>query len=152
LAPGRRAAVARIAGDRAERLAHLFGVTPRRPLFAGTHRWARDLSTRATMGERGAGGEAPTADDLDALVVLHMANLAEQAHAADDSPGRWLVRVRDLAELLLDAEAIVLPMFIAQLAAVSDADEAHARTAYLEAVSEERDEARTDGFSFAAAS
>jgi aspartate beta-hydroxylase len=80
-----------------------------------------------------------------------MANLAEQASAVDGSPGRWLVRVRDLAELLLDAEAIVLPVFIAQLAALSDADESRARTAYLEAVSEERDQARADGFSLAAA-
>lgn len=148
---GQRAELARVAGDRAERLAHLFCVTPRRPLFAGTHRWLRDLPTRATADRRGAGGDAPTADELDALVLLHMANLAEQARAADGSPGRWLVRVRDLAELLLDSEAIVLPMFIAQLAALSDADEARARTAYREAMSETRDEARADGFSLAAA-
>ncbi|MBV9414364.1 MAG: aspartyl/asparaginyl beta-hydroxylase domain-containing protein [Solirubrobacterales bacterium] len=147
----RRAALARIAGDRAERLAYLFCVTPRRPLLAGTHRWARDLPMRVTGGERGAGNSAPTADELDALVLLHMANLAEQASAGDGSPGRWLVRVRDLAELLLDGEAIVPPAFIAQLAVLSDADESRARIAYLEAVCEEREEARVDGLSLAAA-
>ena len=146
-----RAAVARIAGDRAERLAHLFCVTPRRPLFAGTHRWARDLPTRATAGDRDAGGDTPTRGELDALVLLHMANLAEQARAADGSPGRWLVRLRALAELLLDAEALVPPLFIAQLATLSDADESIVRTAYLDAMCEDGDDARIDAFSLAAA-
>ena len=113
LAAGQRAAVAEIAGDRAERLAHLFCVTPRGPLFAGTHRWARDLPPRATGGDQDASGEAATRDELDALVLLHMANLAEQARATDGAPGRWLVRLRDIAELLLDGEAIVPPLFVA---------------------------------------
>jgi aspartate beta-hydroxylase len=151
LASGRRTAVAAIAGDRAERLAHLFCVTPRRPLFAGTHRWARDLPTRATGSNQDASVEPPTRDELDALVLLHIANLAEQARAADGSPGRWLVRLRDLAELLLDAEAIVPPLFIAQLATLSDADESIVRNAYLEAVCEEPDEAQASAFSLAAA-
>ncbi|MGZ4274964.1 MAG: DUF6817 domain-containing protein, partial [Solirubrobacteraceae bacterium] len=44
--PARRDELAAVAGERAERLAYLFCVTPRRPLFAGTHRWARDLPLR----------------------------------------------------------------------------------------------------------
>ena len=36
-----RSEVAAVAGERAERLAYLFCVTPRGPLLAGTHRWAR---------------------------------------------------------------------------------------------------------------
>jgi len=150
LPAGQRAAVAEVAGDRAERLAHLFCVTPRGPLFAGTHGWARDLPPAAT-GEQQAHGEAATRDELDALALLHMANLAEQARATDGSPGRWLVRLRDLAELLLDGEAIVPPLFVAQLATLSDADESIARTAYLEGVCEEHHEARADAFAFAAA-
>jgi aspartate beta-hydroxylase len=148
LASEQREALAAIAGDRAERLANLFCLTPRRPLLAGTHRWARDMPARS--GGAG-GGEAPTRDELDALVLLHMANLAEQARAADGSPGRWLVRLRDVAELLLDADTIVPPLFIAQLATSSEADESIARRTYLEALSEERDEARASGFSLAAA-
>jgi aspartate beta-hydroxylase len=151
LGSGQRAAIAEIAGDEAERLAHLFCVTPRRPLFAGTHRWARDLPSRATGGQQGASGETPTRDEFDALVLLHMANLAEQACAADGSPGRWLVRLRDLAELLLGAQAIVPPLFIAQLATLSDADETTTRGAYREAVREEHDGPRADAFSLAAA-
>jgi aspartate beta-hydroxylase len=149
LASGRRTALADIAGDRAERLAHLFCVTPRRPLFAGTYRWARDLPPRAT-GEQ-PDGEAATRDELDALVLLHMANLAEQARAGDGSPGRWLVRVRDLAELLLEAEELVPPLFIAQLATLTEADEASARSAYRQAMSEENDQTAANAFSLAAA-
>ncbi len=151
LGAGRRPELGEIAGHQAERLAHLFGVTPRRALFAGTHRWARDLPSRATSGHQGLSGEAPTRNELDGLVLLHMANLAEQARARDGSPERWLVRLRDLAELLLDAEEIVPPLFIAPLATLSEADEETARTAYREAVREESDEARADAFSLAAA-
>jgi len=151
LAAGQRAAVAEIAGDRAERLAHLFCVTPRGPLFAGTHRWARELPPRATGGDQDASGEAATRDELDALVLLHMANLAEQARATDGAPGRWLVRLRDIAELLLDGEAIVPPLLVAQLATLSDADESIARNAYGKGVCEEHHEARAGAFALAAA-
>src|SRR5438552_237476 len=50
ISPARREEVAAVAGDRPERLAYLFHVTPRRPLFAGTHLWARDLPARASAG------------------------------------------------------------------------------------------------------
>src|SRR5689334_19751445 len=54
LPAARRAELAALAGERAERLAYLFGVTPRGPLLAGTYR-----STRVE-------GDA-TGDELDAL-------------------------------------------------------------------------------------
>jgi aspartate beta-hydroxylase len=146
-----RAALAGIAGDRAERLAYLFCVTPRRPLLAGTHRWARDMPTRSLGDEHTGGGDRPTRDEVDALVLLHMANLAEQARAADGSPGRWLVRLRDLGDLLLDSDAIAPPLFIAQLATLSEADESFARRRYLEDLSAQREDARASGFSLAAA-
>lgn len=152
LASKQRGVLAAIAGDRAERLAYLFCVTPRRPLLAGTHRWARDMPTRSLGdGPHTARGDRPTRDELDALVLLHVANLAEQARAPDGSPGRWLVPLRDVAGLLLDSDAIAPPLFIAQLAPLSEADEAIARRTYLEALSEEREEARASGFSLAAA-
>ncbi len=48
----RRDQVAAVAGTAAERLAYLFSVTPRRPLLAGTHLWARSLPSRAPDGQR----------------------------------------------------------------------------------------------------
>lgn len=119
------------AGDRAERLAYLFAVTPRRFLFAGTHRWAAAVPKRSVGGERAGGDQAPAdRDELDALVLLHMANIAEQAQASDGSPGVWLVRLWRLAELLLDSEAVTLPLFVAGLASISDADESACGRAY----------------------
>ena len=56
---GQRDAVAAAAGAQAERLAHVFSVTPRRPLFAGTHLWARDLPTRPADSGRNANGGEP---------------------------------------------------------------------------------------------
>ena len=123
--------VREVAGDRAERLAYLFAVTPRRFLFAGTHRWAAAVPKMPVEGERVGGDGAPAErDELDALVLLHMANIAEQAQASDGSPGVWLVRLKRLAELLLDSEAVTLPWFVAGLASISEADEGLCGRAY----------------------
>jgi hypothetical protein len=81
-----------------------------------------------------------------------MANLAEQASAADGSPGRWLVRIRELAELLEDSESVTLPMLFALLNAFSEGDESLIRRAYRDAVGRGDDpEARTSRFALAAA-
>ncbi len=76
-----------MAGERAERLAYLFCVTPRGPLLAG-HRWARGCAGLPRHASR------PTRDELDALVLLHMANL-----------GRAGARRRRLARPLAGAPA-----------------------------------------------
>jgi hypothetical protein len=115
-----RDAVVELAGPRAERLAHLFARTPRRGLLAGTHRWAPGV----------LGDPAPTRAELDALVVLHMANLAEQSAAPDGSPGRWLAELGRLAGHVIDSETITLPSVFAALLHLTAADEERARTAY----------------------
>ena len=144
ISPARRDEVAAVAGEQAERLAYLFCVTPRRPLLAGTHLWARGLPSRSP------GGEPPTRNELDALVLLHMANLAEQARAVDGSPGRWLARLYSLAELLVDSEVVTPPQFAGQLALFEEADEALTRMEYLYAL-EADGEARADALARAAA-
>ncbi len=136
----RRDDVIRIAGDQAERIAYLFCITPRELLFGGTHLWARDLPTLPLDREREPNDQPrATRAEQDGLVLLHMANLAEQARAADGSPGRWLVRLRELAELLIDSDALTLPLFIAELAAFSEADESLSRRTYRAAVSQADD-------------
>jgi Aspartyl/Asparaginyl beta-hydroxylase len=133
-----RSRVSRLAGARAERIAYLFSAVPRGPLLAGTYRWA-PVQLGGTVGEPARTSEdgnsadrspAPTRDELDALVMLHMANMAEQVRAQDGSPGAWLVTVRDWAELLVDSESVVLPAFIARLAGFSKDHEARVRWAY----------------------
>ena len=128
----RRAEVAAAAGGQAERLAYLFSATPRRPLFAGMHLWARELPSRSTDDD----SDPPTRSELDALVLLHMANLAEQTRSADGSPGLWLAQIRELADLLIDSGAITPPLFTAQLAAFDPAEESLARRAYLDGIGE----------------
>jgi len=128
----RRAALRRLAGDQAERLAYLFAVTPRGPLLAGTYRWMRSSGA----GLSGVGGSevaeaSPTRAELDAVVLLHMANLAEQARSRDGSPAPWLIRLRDLAELLLESDTIVLPTFLAELGSLTEEDESLSRRSYL---------------------
>jgi len=77
LADSDRADLRRIAGERAEHLAYAFGATPRKDVLS-----------------------SPDRDDL---LLLHMANAAEQSQAADGSPGRWLARVQRWGRLISDA-------------------------------------------------
>jgi hypothetical protein len=145
----RRADVAEVAGDQAERLAYLFCVTPRDALFAGTYKWAREVSFGSKVRDEGA---PASRDELDALVLLHMANLAEQARADDLSPATWLVQVRELAELLIDSDTVALPLFVAQLAGLTRDDESLARRAYNSGVAGlEALEARINRLALAAA-
>ena len=136
LPSSRRGVVREVAGDRAERLAFLFAATPRRFLFAGTHRWAAAVPTLAVGGGGGADRAPADRGELDALVLLHMANIAEQAQASDGSPGVWLVRCKRLAELLLDSDTVTLPLFVAGLASISDADESSCGRAYRAGLAE----------------
>jgi hypothetical protein len=143
----RRDEVAALAGIQAERLAYLFSVTPRRPLLAGTYLWARELASRSPDGD----GDPPTRGELDALVLMHMANLAEQARAADGSPGRWLARTHSMAQLLLMEEAsVAAPPLAVQLASFEEADEGHTRTAYLDGLAAD-EVGRGDALALAAA-
>jgi Aspartyl/Asparaginyl beta-hydroxylase/Domain of unknown function (DUF6817) len=121
VATQRRAEVAQLVGDRAERVAYLFAVVPRRRLAAGTHRWA-------------PGAVAPGADrdELDAVVMLHLANLADQARAPDGSPGSWLAIAGRMAELLDDSAAVTLPPFVFALSEATPEDEAIGLRAYRE--------------------
>jgi aspartate beta-hydroxylase len=132
--PARRDELAEVAGERAERLAYLFCVTPRRPLFAGTHRWARDLPVRAAAGDTRSEVEPAGRAELDALVLLHMANLADQARPGRNGvPPAWLGRLRDLGELVSDSDDLDPPRFLAVLSELSDEDESVARRSYARA-------------------
>ncbi|MDQ6818883.1 MAG: aspartyl/asparaginyl beta-hydroxylase domain-containing protein [Actinomycetota bacterium] len=132
----RRPELIALAGEEVERLAYLFSVTPRGPLFAGTHAWLRDLPRRS-VGEPGAASDPPASrDESDALIVLHMANLAEQTQARDGSPGKWLAKLRELAEVALASDAVTLPGCIAELAPFTAADEEYTRELYRAGLAE----------------
>ena len=135
----RRRELIALVGERAERLAYLFAVTPRDPLFAGTHAWLRDLPQRP-VGEAGDMPESPASrDECDALIVLHMANLAEQAQTRDGRPGVWLAKLRDLADVVVAGGAVALPVFLAELVAFTATDEEHTRDLYRAGLAEGED-------------
>lgn len=140
-----RGEVAAVAGDRAERLAYLFGVTPRASLVKGA---SADLAQAEDLGGTSALGEA---EDLEALVVLHVANLAEQATADDGSPGSWLADAAVLAARISNSARLAPPPFLPRLAAFTEVDESLARRAYRDAVGRGDDpEARTSRFALVA--
>jgi aspartate beta-hydroxylase len=117
ISPTRRHELSGIAGEQPERMAYLFCDIPREPLLAGTYRWAR---LRGDL----------TREEHDALVLLHLANLAEQACARDGSPAAWLVKAYGLGELLADSGTLEPPGFIAELASFTERDETDTRRAY----------------------
>jgi len=148
----RRDELISLVGEQAERLAYLFAATPRDPLFAGTHSWLRDTPQRP-IGEAGvAAGPPASRDESDALIVLHMANLAEQAQAVDGRPGVWLAKLRDLAEVVIASDAVTLPVFLAELATFTATDEEHIRDLYRAGLAEGEDlDERRDRLALAAA-
>lgn len=123
-----RAEVAAVAGERAERLAYLFGVLPRRAVLGGAWRWTPSLPQLHGVAD---GGD-PTDAELRALVALHMVNLAEQARSPDGSPGRWLEQLGALAELLEGADDLEPPPFVARLAELGADSEQLVGRAYRE--------------------
>ena len=150
IAVTRRHEVSALVGERAERLAHLFATTPRRLLFAGTQRWARFAAPEGLSGEASADPPA-THDELDALVLLHLANVAEQARAPDGSPGSWLAGLSDRAEVLFDSGAVTLPLFVATLAGFTADNESASRRAYRDGVASSDPAVRAERLAMAAA-
>ena len=139
IAPARRAEVSGLVGERAERIAYLFAVIPRRRLSAGTHRWAP-----------GAVMPGAAREELDAVLMLHLANLADQACAPDRSPGAWLAIAARMAELLEGSPAIALPGFAGALAEVTPDDEASGLRAYREGLAATDPVSRADRLAQAA--
>ncbi|HEY2656122.1 MAG TPA: aspartyl/asparaginyl beta-hydroxylase domain-containing protein [Solirubrobacteraceae bacterium] len=135
----RRHELIALVGEQAERLAYLFAVTPRDPLFAGTHAWLRDTPRRPVGEADGVVESRASRDESDALIVLHMANLAEQAQARDGRPGVWLAKLRDLAEVVIASDAVTLPVFLAELASFTTTDEEHIRDLYRAGLAEGED-------------
>ncbi len=137
LALSKRAELSEIAGERAERLAYLFCTIPRRRLFDTAAPHAPTSEPQSTP----AGADRPHAElvnreEIDELMVLHMANLAEQARAKDHSPGTWLTRVAKMGRALA-GERMEMPRTLAQrLSLLCVEDEEMIRNAYRASLAE----------------
>jgi aspartyl/asparaginyl beta-hydroxylase (cupin superfamily) len=133
-----RAEVRAAAGDKAERLAYLFGAVNRRDLFAWFESEDRSPESPPTFRSRFAASGPPeilTRQEAGHLLVLQMANLAEQAADPDGLPGRWLAQVSRWGSLLARAGLPVPPIFGGCQATISAADEAKALASYRAGVS-----------------
>ncbi len=99
------------------------------------------------LGTPGEPAEEPPAlrAELDALVLLHMANIAEQARAPDGSPGTWLAGFRRLGDLLVDSEVVVAPPCLSGLTTLTADDEVGLGRAYRDGTGERDDVDRAAG-------
>lgn len=137
-----RDAVQRVAGERAERLAYLFCVLSRRHFFQA-------LSSREGVSEQrmavhrhaSALGdlESLTSDEVSQLLLLYMANEAEQAQTPSGEPADWLAWVSWMGSKLSPSAVSLPPPFDACTVTASRDEEAQAHQAYGAAV-----EASTD--------
>jgi hypothetical protein len=125
-----RAEVRECAGERAERLAYLFYAIPRRHLF--TLAEIRVQGQEEVSFPEVPDGPDPgpvTSQEVAELILLHMANVAEQVKAKDGSPGVWLAHVARLSAMLEGSE-IAVPAFQHQLWRFSAEDEGLVRHGY----------------------
>jgi hypothetical protein len=128
-----RPQVEALAGARAERLAFLFCVTSRVDL-------GRQLARNPLVGESGLeikrhaapleAGETLNREEIRSLIVLHMANSAEQACDSSGAPGLWIARTSWMGSRLRAFEGPMPPVFAACSAILTKAQEEMAREAY----------------------
>ena len=133
----RRSEVRELAGSDAERLAFLFCVTSRNDLW-------NQLAQSAVVGEAGLRikrhsggqemGEDVSREDVRSLIVLHMANAADQACASNGAPGRWLARASWMGSRLRHFEGPLPPVFSYCMDIIDDVEEGTARDAYCKGV------------------
>jgi len=126
-----RDSVARAAGASAERLAYLFGVLRRESFFQVVERVAgtawRELEVDCHQGPAQVAIPRRRAGNL---LVIYMANQAEQTHAADLGPGLWLSAVSRLAALAKPLVKRPPPVFDSCSAQISSHDERAALGVY----------------------
>ncbi len=138
----RRDEVRAAVGPRAERLAYLFGAVSRQRFFELLAAREGPSDAPLAVPARPSGPDAPDAteamesisrDEAYDLLVLYMANEAEQARGPAGEPGPWLARVSRMGALLPRGAPRVPPLFASCTAVVSPEDEAAARQAYTDA-------------------
>jgi aspartate beta-hydroxylase len=125
-----RSGVQAVVGARAERLAHLFGLLPRRQLLHLADRLDESDSRFESVTRSGNQIELSQADICN-LLLLHMANEAEQAYGAQGGPGIWIANVSRLGSKLLPSAVRVPPIFDGCRAVVSTESERRACAAYV---------------------
>jgi hypothetical protein len=122
----RRSEIARAIGERAERLAFLFGAIRRAELFAA-------IGERIPALPIEVDGQSIEPDDAAALVLMHMANLLEQHTASDREP--WLHLLVRWGSLLR-GESDVVPALVQGALGLTAAKERELCTLYERALAD----------------
>ena len=138
IAVSNREQVRTAAGPKAERLAYLFGAVNRRDLFAWFEAFDREPEAQPSFRTRFSKQEQReilSRQEAGQLLVLHMANLAEQVAGTGRLPGRWLSQVSRWGSLLVRAGLPAPPCFGGCRSTVSAEDEREALAAYLAGLS-----------------
>jgi hypothetical protein len=120
----RRNEVRAVAGEESERLAYLFCVLSREDFWARTKHGVGDSSELITIRHAGrsTSRESLGAIDVYALMILHMANIAEQSRGPGGGPGEWLSTVSGIGAKL-DQAYVTLPTAFAFCSATVSVDE-----------------------------
>lgn len=131
----RRSEIRAAVGSRAERLAYLFGIVSRRDLLWQLQSCdsipTEGLRVECKVAKDGGQAEQLTIDEAASLLVLHLANIAEQSCCGDGSPSLYLANLSSMG-LILNRISTDIPLILDRCRqVVSPEDESAARDAYL---------------------
>lgn len=130
--------VRQIAGETAERLAYLFCTLPRYAFFKtvdGCERLPETASFTLHV-ENHTVLENLSSAEISCVLILHLANTAEQACDESGAPGLWLARASRRASKLPGVSPLIPPIFSECTAIVEPESERQARTSYLAGTNE----------------
>jgi hypothetical protein len=129
-----RSRVQKVIGLRAEHLAFLFSAIERRPLFmsvrAATSLRAKDRVTITTRPNLDAKEQSISGEEAAQLLILHLANMAEQSSERRGRPGVWLHHFTLLAQNLHKSDQTPPPVFSNGTVVLSRRDEMQLRDSY----------------------
>jgi hypothetical protein len=129
-----RALMRDLVGAEAERLAFLFCSIDRRELFSTIAAAPDDVASTLRLPQRdNAMPIDVTPAEAGDLLVIYMANEAEQAASADRSPGSWLAQISQLADWARARASVVPPVFERGTLRINRDDEVSLIAAYAAA-------------------
>lgn len=125
-------------GKQSEELVFLFCAIQRAPFFRSVVRAASlDPAVMIFVEVREgfqAAGQAVSGTQAKDLLLLHLANAAEQAGSRSGRPTPWLEQFQKLVQMLADKAPEAVPAVLLELRAISRYAEREAITAYLRAI------------------
>lgn len=128
-----------IIGSKAERLVYLFCNIPRQKFFEKISESSTTSEQLLTLPAEISGEQvelAVNSSEVFGLIVLHMANEAEQCCLSDGKPGMWLARVNALGNQMLRFQGKIPPVFNDCKESFSSGNELRLRESYDEGLKE----------------